>query len=395
MNEKIRIHCITWLIGLSQIYAWATTYYLPATLLKIVPQEIGQSTFAMIGGFSWELLLGGLFAPRIGSWIDAEGGRRPLTAGSLLMGAGLLMLSQTSGWIIWYFGWTIIGLGMALGLFNAVFATVGRLLGQSAKTIIIRVTLISGFATIFWPITTYLIQWVGWRNMLIIYSLPHIILWAPLFFFNIPKWIPEQAASDTVDAAAVVIPEKAKLIFYLLAIYAILRAIVGTTVSVDILTLFAGLGLTINAAALCASLIGPAQIMGRLIEIYLGHYFDPIHSSILWTAVLPLSIFTLIFAGTSAASIFSIGYGMSNGVLSITMGILPMILFGSTGYATRLGKLALPVLIAQAVTPLLADPVISRWSSMNVFVLAGILGVAALLCLIILSIASKNTAIPA
>ncbi len=388
-NEDIRVNFITFLIGFSQIYAWATTYYLPATLIKIVPLETGQSSLAIIGGFSWALLVGGLCAPKIGAWIEFEGGRRPLAVGSLLMGFGLIVLSQAHGLFIWYMGWTLIGLGMALGLFNAAFAMIGRLLGQSAKKIIIRVTLISGFATLFWPITTYLIQSFGWRATVIMYAIPHIIIWAPLFFFSIPGWVPEHPASE--DSTQLVIPEKIKLSFYLLTIYAVLRSIVGTTISVDILTLFAGIGLSISAAALSASLIGPAQIVGRIIEMYLGRNFDPLKSSIFWTAVLPVSIFILLLVGRSSASVFAIAYGMSNGVLTITMGILPMILFGSKGYATLLGKIALPVLIAQAATPILLDPLIEKLPAMNIFMLAGGLGLAALLCLILLPLITKKT----
>lgn len=387
-DQNIRIHFLTSLMGFSQIYAWATTYYLPAALVKVVADEVGKSSLVIMGGFSWALLIGGLCAPKIGAWIESEGGRRPLFLGNMLMGLGLLLLSQTHGLLIWYIGWTFIGLGMALGLFNAIFAALGRLLGYEAKKIIIRVTLISGFATLFWPITTYFIHSFGWRNMVILYAIPHLILWGPLYFFNIPKWVPDHA--ETHSKERLITPKEIKLVFYLLAMYAILRSIVGTTISVEILSMFEGIGLSISAAAMVASLIGPSQIVGRLIEMYFGRNLDPFNTSIFWTAVLPVSIFILIVAGTSSASIFAIAYGMSNGVLTITMGILPMILFGSKGYATVLGKIALPVLTAQAATPILVEPMIQSWQSINIFILAGILGVAALLCLILLSFISKR-----
>lgn len=386
--SKIHIHFLTVLFGFAQIFAWATTYYLPAALTKVVAQELDLSYLTIIGGFSWALLLGGLCAPKIGAWIEHEGGRRPLCLGSLLMGLGLIVLSQTHGLIIWYSGWTIIGIGMALGLFNATFAAVGRLLGQDAKTIIIRITLISGFATLFWPLTTWLMEYCGWRNMVLLYALPHLLLWAPLYFFSIPATVPPHVEEHAT--AQLVVPRTIKLVFYLLALYAIIRAIVGTTISVNILTMFEGLGMAAGAAAMVAALIGPAHIAGRLLEIYFGRQFDPVHSSIFWAAMLPFSIFMLILLGPAAASIFAIAYGMSNGVLTITMGILPMILFGSKGYATMLGKLALPVLIAQAVTPLIFAPMIERWPASDIFILAALLGVAALISLIVMSRMAKH-----
>lgn len=388
-NPSTRIHFLTFLIGLGQLYAWATTYYIPATLVQLVADQTGHSSLAIVGGFSWALLMGGLFAPKIGTWIEHEGGRRPLATGSLLMGIGLLLLACTQGLIVWYSGWTFIGVGMALGLFNAAFATLGRLLGQGAKAVIVRVTLISGFATLLWPLTTYLNAHVGWRWMVIIYAIPHLFVWVPLYLFGIPAQVPDHAEEQTSPQQ--VYPEKIKLVFYLLATYAILRSIVGTTVSVNILMMFQGIGLTLTAAALIAALIGPAQIGGRIIEMSVGKNFDPINSSIFWTAVLPASIFTLLAAGPSASSVFAIAYGMSNGVLSITMGILPMILFGAKGYAKLLGKLAMPVLIAQALTPLVVDPLLESLPSITIFALAGLLGTFALICLSLLAYISRRS----
>lgn len=386
--SKKHLNFITLLIGFSQIYAWATTYYLPATLVKILSIEMNESYTIVTGGFSWALLIGGLCAPKIGEWIELKGGRYPLVLGSVLMGLGLIVLSQTENFLLWYLAWTIVGLGMALGLFNAAFAALGRLFLQDSKKIIVRVTLISGFATLFWPITTYLIESVGWRTMLLIYAIPHLFVWAPLFYFTIPAKVPahdKEAGSDSL-----VIPARVKIVFYLLASYAILRSVVGTVISVNILSMFQGIGLAAVTASLVASLIGPSQIVGRLLEMYVGRNFDPIKSSIFWTAVLPFAIFLLTLIGSSFSSIFSIAYGMSNGVLTITMGILPMILFGSKGYARMLGKLALPTLVAQSAAPLLAAPLIEHWASMKVFMLAGGLGFASLMFLLLLSYYSKK-----
>lgn len=387
--NKLRIHYVTVLLGVAQIFAWASTYYLPAAFASIVAKEINQSYLFVIGGFSWALLLGGLSAPKIGAWIDLEGGRRPLALGSLLMGSGLLVLSQAHGLLVWYLGWTITGLGMALGLFNAAFATIGRLLGQDAKTIIIRITLISGFATLFWPLTTFLIGAYGWRAMVLLYALPHLLVWAPLYFFTIPDCGVLQ--KDETPSVHQVKLEKVKQIFYLLAVYSILRAIVGTTISVNIISMFEGIGIALGAAAMTASLIGPSQIVGRLLEMYMGSKFDPVNSSLFWSAVLPMSIFILLFVGPTSASFFAVAYGMSNGVLTITMGILPMILFGSKGYATMLGKLALPVLFAQAATPLLLALIVERWPSPHIFALAALLGMVALIALLVLAWIAKRS----
>ncbi len=51
--------------------------------------------------------------------------------------------------IIWFFFlvWIVIGLGMAIGLYDTLFAVLGNLFGLNAKVAIVSVTLISGFCT--------------------------------------------------------------------------------------------------------------------------------------------------------------------------------------------------------------------------------------------------------
>jgi len=99
-------------LGVTQIYAWASTYYLPAALVKPVSEQLEISRMVIVGGFSVALLVGGLVAPIIGRWIERTGGRNPLSAGSVLAGLGLLILSAANGVTLWYLGWAVVGLAV-------------------------------------------------------------------------------------------------------------------------------------------------------------------------------------------------------------------------------------------------------------------------------------------
>jgi hypothetical protein len=46
-------------------------------------------------------------------------------------------------------------------------------------------------------------------------------------------------------------------------------------------------------------------------------------------------------------------YSAGNGIGSIAKGTLPLALFGPDGYASLMGRLAMPSLLAQALSPLL------------------------------------------
>ena len=60
--------------------------------------------------------------------------------------------------------WIVIGLGMGTGLYDAVFAALGRLYGSAARNPIANLTLFGGFAsTICWPLSASMIDHIGWR----------------------------------------------------------------------------------------------------------------------------------------------------------------------------------------------------------------------------------------
>jgi hypothetical protein len=97
-------------------------------------------------------------------------------------------------------------------------------------------------------------------------------------------------------------------------------------------------------------------------------------SARLGAGLLPAGVLGVL-AG-APGMVFALAYGMSNGIMTINKGTLPMHLFGPHGYGTRLGRLALPALLAQAVTPTLLAPLIDTLPALWIF--AGMGGVAML-----------------
>jgi len=98
--------------------------------------------------------------------------------------------------------------------------------------------------------------------------------------------------------------------------------------------------------------------------------------------LFPLGAGLLLLGGPYAATGFALLYGMSNGIMTINRGTLPLALFGAAGYARVLGWLAVPVLLAQATAPTLTAPLVAALPALEVFLLCGAgAGVAVLLLL--------------
>lgn len=68
----------------------------------------------------------------------------------------------------------------------------------------------------------------------------------------------------------------------------------------------------------------------------------------------------LTFSGALAAVAIVI-YAVGAGVSYIVRGTLPLVLFGSDGYATLMGRLVVPSLIAQALAPWATALSLEQW----------------------------------
>src|SRR5690606_32527348 len=94
------------ILGLTQILAWGTTFYLPAVLAAPIAQDSGWPLSAVVAGLSWGFLVAGVCAPRAGRLIDRFGGRPVLASSSLLLATGLSLMGAAPNITVYFFAWT-------------------------------------------------------------------------------------------------------------------------------------------------------------------------------------------------------------------------------------------------------------------------------------------------
>ena len=377
MTEARRLSLV---LGLTQTLAYVTSYYVPAVVTAGVARDLDASPTLLLGGFSWAMLVAGFISPRVGAWIDRAGGRGVLALGKALLAAGLVAMSAVTSPVGWYIAWTVMGLGMGLGLYDAAFATIGRLVGGNARSVIVGVSLIGGFASsIGWAAGAASVDWLGWRATLLAYAAINLAINLPLVLLLVPAAQPA-ATEKAAPRAPRHEPAETRRSFVLLAIFFSVRSGILAVVSVHILFLLQGLGLSAAAAVGTAALIGPAQVGARIAEWSVMRWTTPLTISRLGAFLLPLGVGGLLIGGPVWA--FAVSYGVSNGVLTISRGVLPLYLFGAEGYAARIGRLALPSLLTAAAAPTLATPLVLAFPAWQVLLWGGGLSFAVALCLI-------------
>jgi MFS family permease len=369
-------------LGLSQTLAWASSYYLPAILADPIGVALGVPRSWVFAAFSVALLIAAFAGPMVGRIIDRYGGRGVLVLSNVVLAAGLVALSAANGAVVLFGAWAILGVGMALGLYDAGFAALTALYGVKARGPITGITLFAGFAsTVSWPLSTVLNDMVGWRETALVWAALNLVIGLPLNLFLLPQ--PVMPARVALAAGSSKVGWKPRREMVLLAFVFAAAWFVTGAMAAQLPTFLERAGATPVQAIAAASLVGPAQVAARLAEFVILRQIHPVVSARIAALLHPLGAAIFAVIGPPAAAAFAIFYGAGNGLLTIARGTVPLAVFGPHAYGERTGLLGAPARASQAFAPLLFGLLIDVMGTSAVFVSAALClaAFAALLCL--------------
>ncbi len=379
-------------LGITQILAWGSTFYLLSVLATPITADTGWALDWVICGISIGLLTAGVVSPRIGREIGKNGGGLVLAAGAVLLGTGLLLVGLAQN-LLWYLGaWLIIGAGMGAGLYDAAFATVGSIYGKDSRVAITAVTLFGGFAsTVCWPLSAYLVEQVGWRETCFVYAAIQIGFALPLYLLAIPRrtFVAHDRFGAGSHSATALLQDETR-IFYLLAAVLTIGASILSIMGTYLLPLLQARGVDLAVAVSLGTIVGPSQVGARVVEMLTGRHYHPVWSMVASALLVAIGTFWLLI-GASFVAIAIIFYGAGNGIGSVARGTLPLALFGPQRYAALMGRLALPILLSMALSPYFGA--LALKAEGPTFMLAILFGLAAanvMLVLVLLRLCSAS-----
>ena len=354
-------------LGVTQILAWGSSYYLLAVLAQPIARDTGWPFGWVVGGLSLGLLTGGLVSPRVGDSIQHRGGRPVLAASALLLALGLIGLALAPALPIYLASWLVLGAGMGAGLYDAAFATLGRLYGQRARRAIATLTLFGGFAsTVCWPLSAMMVSHFGWRGACLIYAGIHLAILLPLYLFVLPSEAKQPVAATAGKEGAATggraksrLPPGTMMIFILLAASITIASMISTVISVHLMTILQARDIALAAAVALGAIVGPAQVSARAVEMLISRYHHPIWTMLGGTIFVAIGVGAL-WAGLPIISAALVFYGAGIGIESIARGTLPLVLFGEASYAAIMGRIAMPSFLAQAAAPSLGALLMER-----------------------------------
>jgi MFS family permease len=362
-------------LGTLQILAWGSTFYLLAVLAPSIVRDTNWPYQWVMAGVSIGLFVAGVVSPRVGRAINAHGGRPVLAAGAAVLAIGMALIGSAQNFLWYLAGWTVLGVGMGAGLYDAAFASLGVIYGKNARSAITAVTLLGGFAsTVCWPISAYLVEHFGWRAACFVYAGVYLGIALPLYLAALPPRGAAAAAGAGATTRTLHLKGDEPRILAVLAAVLTIAAAILATMGAHLVTLLQARGLDLAEAVALGMIIGPAAVGARFVEMLAGKRYHPIWTMVASSVLVALGM-GLFFVGRSVFALAIALYAAGNGIGSIAKGTLPLALFGPERYPVLMGRLGLPILVAMALAPFIGAVAYQHAGAAGTFVMiAGMAG---------------------
>lgn len=370
-------------LAIGQILSWAALYYAFSSFVLPMQRELGWDKATLMGAYTLGLAAWGLCTYATGAAIDAGRGRAVMSAGAALAGLGFIAWSQVDAPWMLYGVWLLLGATMAATLYEPAFNVLTKRYPTRYQHGITMLTLVGGFAsTLAFPAIAGLLAALGWRSALMVIGAVLLLIVAPLHLWALrgPALVGSAVAHDEADDATLHQALRQGR-FWALTLCFMLHAFVSAALWAHVMPVFASKGVAAADAVAVLMVIGPAQVAGRLVLVWLGKDWSLHRVGIVVMIGLPMAmaVFALARSGPMLL-LFALLFGMSNGLVTIVRGGLVPQYFGRKNVGRIGGAMSGIGLVARAAAPLLTAWLLLAVPSYRevLLVLAGLGVVAAL-----------------
>jgi predicted MFS family arabinose efflux permease len=349
------------MLGIAQCISWGILFYAFSVLLPPMASNLALSHSALSFMATLSALVAAGVAVPLGRRLDGGGHLRMMMLGSLLGALGCAVWSWSSTTLGLYSASILIGLAQASTLYEPVFAFLLYAFPaeKERNPAMMQVTLIGGLAsTVFLPLTTFLIQILGWRGA----------LQALAFFLLIPVGIyyywegkrkpdalhgPVKSSGPRLRFEWNVFPSEAKKMLMILLPVFLINAIVHTSLTTHLPSALQSWGFGAYAASWAVGVMGAMQLLGRL---GLGQYLGFLkHGPLLLVPLTLIALALVLLTLTSHLSATWILLGLigaSSGLLTLLRPTVVSRLFDIKIFGRVNGILALSYQLARAGGPI-------------------------------------------
>jgi predicted MFS family arabinose efflux permease len=249
--------------------------------------------------------------------------------------------------------WLVVGIAMAGGLYDAAFASVVEIQGDDSRRTIAGITLIAGFAsTIGWPITSALTNAFDWQTAVLLWAMTHVLIGLPLHL-TLPGYKQNARRERRMQREGGETSTSPVMLVILMGALFALGGFTQVAVGIHLPGLLESSGAVPDFALAVAALLGPGQVLARVLQVSLPDTFTPVRVSALALILHPAGVLAWLVFGDAGMVLFVVLHGMGSGFLTVAGGVLPLYVFGSQNYGQRQGYIMAASKILLAFAPLI------------------------------------------
>jgi MFS family permease len=346
-------------LSVGQIFVWAVMYYGFSSFVLPMQRDMGWSQPDIMGAFTLGLMVWGLATYAVGAAIDHGRGRAVLSGGALLGAVGCVLWSQAHSLPGLYAAWALLGLAMAMTLYEPAFGEITKRFPDRYRQGITTLTLVGGFAsTLSFPAVAWLLLAFGWRHALLVLALV-LLLVAPLHAWVLRGNWKVPAPAGTAPAAA--LQDHATLrqamqgrAFWLLTATFTLYAFALATVWAHLMPALEAKGLTSTQAVAVMVWFGPAQVAGRFVFLWLGRALNHRTLGLMVLALFPLALAVFALGRQPLVLVgFAVLFGVANGLVTIVRSNIVPDFYGREHVGRISGAMSGIALCTRAAAPFL------------------------------------------
>ena len=325
----------------------------------------------------------GLLAPFMGFLVDRYGPRRLIFGGGILICLGFLVLSRVDSLPMFYLAFAFLACGMSTTAGTVLMTAVANWFDRKAGVAIGIVACGFGLGGLLVPAVTGLIDWLAWRNAMVIVGLGILVIVLPLSLLVRHK--PEQYGyypdGELIKPADVKEPKDIPPVseinistgqairgrtFWQLGISSMCHAFVVGAVITHIMPYLSSVDITRSTSSVVAFILPAVSVIGRLSSGWLGIRFGsrPVFAASFILMTIGVIIFGLISVDMLWLLIpfvitFSLGWGCS---VTSRLSVLRES-FGRGNFGKILGFISGMMMLANVTGAPLAGWVYDTWGS--------------------------------
>lgn len=344
-------------LGISQIISYGFLFYAFAQLKIPLAERLGVHAGDVLVGVTISLLVNGVLAPLVGYWFDRLGALRVLATGLVIGSISLIYLTWCTSFPMFIGAMVILGVGFSMCNYEAAFSAAVQIDETASRRNISIITFYGGVASsLTWLMIAPLMHYFGFVMTMYVLAFMQLVMavWVVIMSRQTKHHHPERGTMPMEPFRWTELTRAEKIALITLALSSAFEYLSFGAVALMLIQWYQEVFGVAGLAVLLASIYGPFQVIGRVLEMRFGAKHDARYTAIIAFVMVPTAVMLIQYPSIILVAIGMALFGMGHGILTVSFGYITNMYFRAAVYGRAKGWISTPRALGMAMGPLVA-----------------------------------------